>query len=140
MFFLSVSLLPKSNQYDEFFRASSVVSVTSPGFPLILLMQVLTPSAENFKLDHDCVPTPTPSETEFDITNIIFPIENRVRSKARRSGNTCPIIGYNGHCRIKQEKSYWISMQGDGNLTKAVGIPCKKCMEIRPASAWNSNR
>ena len=44
----------------SFFRASSVVSVTSPGSPLILLMQVFTPSAENFKLDHDCAPTPTP--------------------------------------------------------------------------------
>ena len=43
------------------------------------------------------------------------------------------------HCHIKQEKSYRISMQGDGNLTKAVGIPCKKCMEIRP-SAWNSDQ
>ena len=30
-------------------------------------------------------------------------------------------------------------MQGYGNLTKAVGIPCKKCMEIRP-SAWNSDQ
>ena len=30
-------------------------------------------------------------------------------------------------------------MQGYGNLAKAVGIPCKKCMEIRP-SAWNSNQ
>ena len=46
---------------------------------------------------------------------------------------------HSSHCRIKQEKSYRISMQGYGNLTKAVRIPCKKCMEIRP-SAWNSNR
>ena len=39
----------------------------------------------------------------------------------------------------------WISMQGYGNLTKAVGIPCKawksiQCMESPPGVGWKSNQ
>ena len=49
------------------------------------------------------------------------------------------------HFRIKQEQSYGISMQGYGNLTKAVGIPCKawksiQCMESPPGVGWKSNQ
>ena len=39
----------------------------------------------------------------------------------------------------------WISMQGYGNLTKAVGIPCKawksiQCMESPPGVGWKSHQ
>ena len=57
-------------------------------------------------------------------------------------------VGHKSCCTAASSRNGaigWISMQGYGNLTKAVGIPCKawksiQCMESPPGVGWKSNQ
>ena len=62
--------------------------------------------------------------------------------------NVWMFVGHKSCCTAASSRNGaigWISMQGYGNLTKAVGIPCKawksiQCMESPPGAGWKSNQ